>query len=328
MDARILYHSNCFDGCASAALLGRFLQARLGSRLGAIEHVPLQHQAGNPIPPDAFSADVNAIVDFRYSPSPRLDWWFDHHQSAFQPASDRAHFEADHSGQRFWDPAAPSCTGFIARVTRERFGFEAADLAELVRWADVIDAAAFPSAEVAVQLAEPALRIMTFLEATRDPAAPGKLIEAMRTRTLAEVAALPWLAGPLAPVLERHFRSIEAIRAASRLDGDVAVVDLAAAGLEAGNKFVLYWLHPGARYTVTVSHDAKRSKVSVGSNPWARETRAHDLARICERYGGGGHPVVGAVSLPPEDLARAREIAREIVRELQGGAPQTSVRGG
>ena len=317
MHARILYHANCFDGCASAALLGRFLQARLGASLGAIEHVPLQHQAGNSIPPDAFSADLNAIVDFRYSPSPRLDWWFDHHQTAFQPASDRAHFEADGSGQRFWDPTAPSCTGFIARVARERFGFEAPDLAELVRWADVIDAAAFPSAEAAVKLAEPALRIMTFLEATRDPSAPGKLIEALRSRPLAEVAEEPWVAGPLAPVLDRHFRSIDAVRAAARMDGDVAFLDLAAAGLETGNKFVLYWLFPEARYTVTVSHDPKRSKVSVGSNPWARPARAHDISRICERYGGGGHPVVGAVSLAPDRLDEARRVAREIVSTLQ-----------
>jgi hypothetical protein len=317
MHARILYHANCFDGCASAALLGRFLQARLGSSLGAIEHVPLQHQAGNSIPDGAFAADVNAIVDFRYSPSPRLDWWFDHHQSAFQPASDRVHFEADRSGQRFWDPAAPSCTGFIARVARERFGFEAPDLAELVRWADVIDAAAFPSAEVAVKLAEPALRIMTFLESTRDAAAPGRLIEALRSRSLAEVADEPWVAGPLAPVLERHFRSIDAVRSAARLDGGVAFLDLAAAGLETGNKFVLYWLFPEARYTVTVSHDPKRSKVSVGSNPWARPPRAHDISRICERYGGGGHPVVGAVSLDPDRLDEARRVAREIVSTLQ-----------
>ncbi len=314
--ARILYHANCFDGCASAALLGRFLRAREGGAL-RLEHLPLQHQAGNPIPPGAFDADVNAIVDFRYSTSPRLDWWFDHHRSAFQPASDRAHFEADRSGQRFWDPGAPSCTGFIARVARERFGFEAPDLAELVRWADVIDAAAFPSAEVAVQLREPALRIMTFLEATRDPDAPGRLIEALASLPLGEVAALPWVTGPLAPVLERHVRSIDAIRAAARLEGDVAVVDLAAAGLEAGNKFVLYWLFPRARYPVTVSHDPKRSKVSVGSNPWARPPRAHDISRICERYGGGGHPVVGAVSLDPDRLEDARRIAREIVATLQ-----------
>ena len=55
----------------------------------------------------------------------------------------------------------------------------------------------------------------------------------------------------------------------------------------------------------------------MGSNPWAREKRTHDLARICERYGGGGHPVVGAVSLPAEELERARSIAREIVCALQ-----------
>jgi hypothetical protein len=317
MNARILYHANCFDGCASAALLGRFLHAHAGVGLADIENLPVQHQPGDPIPAGALSADVNAIVDFRYSTSPRLDWWFDHHRSAFQPASDRAHFEADRSGQRFWDPAAPSCTGFIARVARERFGFEAPDLADLVAWADVIDAASFPSAEVAVKLDEPALRIMTFLEATRDPGAPGRLIEAFRSRPLAEIAAMPWVAGPLGPVVERHFRSIEAIRAAARLEDGVAFLDLAAAGLEAGNKFVLYWLFPEARYTVTVSHDAKRSKVSVGSNPWARPPRAHDISHICERYGGGGHPVVGAVSLDPSRIEDARRIAREIIATLQ-----------
>ena len=317
MRARVLYHANCFDGCASAALLGRFLHARQGIALDAIQHLPVQHQAGDAIPADGLSADVNAIVDFRYSTSPRLDWWFDHHRSAFQPASDRDHFEADRSGQRFWDPAAPSCTGFIARVARERFGFEAPDLADLVRWADVIDAANFPSVDVAVKLDEPALRIMTFLEATRDPAIPGRLIEALRARPLAEIAALPWVAGPLGPVLDRHFRSIEAIRAAARLTDGVAFLDLAAAGLEAGNKFVLYWLFPEARYTVTVSLDTRRSKVSVGSNPWARPARAHDISRICERYGGGGHPVVGAVSLDPSRIDDARRIAGEIVATLQ-----------
>jgi hypothetical protein len=87
--------------------------------------------------------------------------------------------------------------------------------------------------------------------------------------------------------------------------------------MEAGNKFVLYWLFPEARYTVTVSSDAKRAKVSVGSNPWARPERAHDISRICERYGGGGHPVVGAVSLDPARLDDARRIAGEIVGVLQ-----------
>jgi hypothetical protein len=314
---KILHHANCFDGCASAAYLGRFLRSRPGVPIDVLDAQPVQHAPGDPFPAGAFDGDVNAVVDFRYSPSPRLDWWFDHHQSAFPRPEDRAHFEAHAAGQRFWDPAAPSCTGFLARVARERFGFQAPDLADLVRWADVIDAASFPSAEVAVKLEEPALRIMTWLEATREPGAQARLIEALATRPLAAIAAEPWIAGPLAPLLERHFRSIEGVRAATRVEGEVAFVDLARAGLEAGNKFIVYWLFPEARYTVVVSQDPKRAKVSVGSNPWARPARAHNIARICERYGGGGHPVVGAVSLDPSRLEEARRIAAEIAAELR-----------
>jgi hypothetical protein len=43
----------------------------------------------------------------------------------------------------------------------------------------------------------------------------------------------------------------------------------------------------------------------------------HNLAALCERYGGGGHPVVGAISFAPEDLPRARRVAREISEELR-----------
>ena len=47
--------------------------------------------------------------------------------------------------------------------------------------------------------------------------------------------------------------------------------------------------------------------------------RTHDISKICERYGGGGHPVVGAVSVPEGEVARARQISTEIVAELQTG---------
>ncbi len=45
-----------------------------------------------------FDGDENAIVDFKYSASPRVTWWFDHHQSAFLTPADAAHFRNDHSG--------------------------------------------------------------------------------------------------------------------------------------------------------------------------------------------------------------------------------------
>jgi hypothetical protein len=278
----------------------------------------VQHQQGSPFPPGVFDGEVNACVDFRYSPSPDLHWWFDHHQSAFQNPRDRAHFEGEGSGQKFWDPAAPSCTGFIARTLEVRFGWKAPDLRELTAWADVIDAARFPSAAVAVRLEEPALRIMTLLEATHDPAVPPRLIEALARRPLAEVAAEPWVRDPLAPILERHARTIDVIRRLARLEDGVVTVDLSDTGVEAANKFIAYDLFPESRYTVVVSHDPRRSKVSVGSNPWSGVPRRHDIARLCERYGGGGHPVVGAVSLAPGRIEEARRVAGEIAAALRG----------
>ena len=202
-------------------------------------------------------------------------------------------------------------------MARERFGWSAPELDEVIRWADVIDAARFPSAAVAVRLEEPALRIMTLLEATKDPTVPPRLIEALRSKPLGEVVLEPWVREPLAPILERHFRSIDTIRGLARLDGGVVTLDLSGTGIEAANKFIAYDLFPEGRYTVVVSRDPKRTKVSVGSNPWARERRTHDIAKICEKYGGGGHPVVGAVSLDPGRIEDARRIAEEIAATLR-----------
>ena len=57
-------------------------------------------------------------------------------------------------------------------------------------------------------------------------------------------------------------------------------------------------------------------KVGVGYNPWSGKERRHDISAICRRYGGGGHPAVGAFALPTKALAKAREAADAIVREL------------
>jgi hypothetical protein len=317
MRLKILYHGNCFDGCASAALFARFYAEREGSRLDSIRFAPMHHQPGDAFPKDAFDGDVNACVDFRFSSSPALHWWFDHHASAFPTPTDRQAFERDTTGHKFWDPTAPSCTGFVARTLAAREGWRADDLAELVRWADVIDAARFDSPAQAVRLAEPALRIMTMLEATKDPLLPTRVIEAMQHRPLAEIAAEPWLTGPLAPVLERHRGAIDVVRAHARVEGGVVTVDLADTELESANKFITYDLFPEASYTVVVTRDPKRAKVSVGSNPWNRPARPHDISKLCERYGGGGHAVVGAVSLGPDRVADARRIASEIAEALR-----------
>jgi len=318
MKLRILYHGNCFDGAASAGLFACFFREHLAQGPAKVAYTPMQHKGDvGPIAPSLLDGDVNACVDFRYSQEPRLHWWFDHHVSAFQQPGDEAHFRADRSGQKFYDPARKSCTKFLAESLAERFGFAIERFAELLRWAEIIDGALFPSAAVAVELHEPALRLMTWVENNRDRALAERFIEDLVARPIADIAADDYVAKALAPLLERHRTNIETVRRLARLDRGVVVTNLIAEGVHTVNKFIVYYLYPEARYTVTLLLTPERYKVSIGSNPWPPTPRTHDIAKLCERYGGGGHPAVGAIALPKTDLDKVLRVAAEVTEFLQ-----------
>src|SRR2546430_16130670 len=159
MKLRVLYHGHCFDGVASAATFTRFYTERINPDAD-VRYAGLLHRPGNLFDESMFDGDENAIVDFKYSPSERLTWWFDHHQSAFLSAEDEAHFRADTSGKKFWDAASKSCTEFIARVASEESGFEDTTLGPLVAWAHTIDGAFYESAAQPVELREPPLQLI------------------------------------------------------------------------------------------------------------------------------------------------------------------------
>lgn len=315
---RVLYHGNCFDGCSSAAIFSRFYREKVAREPVEIAYRPLEHKGEPlPFPADCFDGDENVCVDFRYSQDPRLSWWFDHHASAFQLPGDEAHFRADATGRKFYDPAAKSCAKFVARILSGKFSWDSSPLADLIDWAEIIDGALFPDAKMAVELKEPALRLMTWIENNRDLALADRFIEDLGARPLAEIADLPYVATPVTSLLDQHRKNIETVRAAAKLDKGVVFSDLSAATVSAFNKFIAYYLYPESRYAVAITLGA-RAKISVGCNPWSPVPRTHEINKICERYGGGGHAVVGAVSVPRGELARARQIASEIVAELQG----------
>src|SRR5271156_1691331 len=155
MKMRILYHDHCFDGAASAAFFSRFIEAKFHPEAQFL-YTGLAHKATDLFEPGLFDGDENAIVDFKYSTDPRLTWWFDHHQSAFLTPEDAEHFRSDTSGRKMYDPSFKSCTKYIATIARDRFGFEASDLSDLVKWADIVDGAQYADAQEAVDLASPA----------------------------------------------------------------------------------------------------------------------------------------------------------------------------
>jgi hypothetical protein len=316
---RVLYHGNCFDGCSSAGIFSRFYREKIAKGPAEVAFRPLEHKGdAQAFPADSFDGDENVCVDFRYSQDPRLSWWFDHHASAFQLPGDEAHFRADATGRKFYDPTAKSCAKFVARILSTQFGWDASPLRELIDWAELIDGALFPSAAMAVELAEPALQLMTWIENNRDPTLADRFIGDLVSRPLDAIAADDYVREPVEVLLAQHRKNIELVRAVARLEHGVVFYDLVDSPVGALNKFITYYLFPEARYSVGVSLGT-RAKISVGSNPWSPVPRTHDISKICERYGGGGHAVVGAVSVPKGEVPRARQIASEIVAELQRG---------
>ena len=312
----MFYHDKCFDGASSAALFSRFYRERIRSDVEVV-YSGLLHRAGALFDENQFDGDENAIVDFKYSSSPKITWWFDHHESAFLSPADAAHFEHDESNRKFYDPAFKSCTSFVAMVAEQRFGFDPRPVAELVHWTDIVDGAMYEDARSAVEMEAPAMKLTMAIEASSDRNFVKTLIPLLAYHPLGEILHQPFVASVLPPLLERHQLSIDILRQRSEEKDGTIFFDITDLDMEGYNKFVPYYLHPDSVYSVGLSKSSFRVKVSVGSNPWAKREPIVNLAKVCERYGGGGHARVGAISFDVSQNAAARKAAQEIVEELR-----------
>lgn len=330
VNCRVFYHDRCFDGACSAALFTRFHRECIGTAT-SFDYRGLAHKAGA-LFEEAWldAAGENAIVDFKYSPLRQVTWWFDHHLSAFASAEDDARFRA---GQRtaeglpgpqalrhFFDPQYISCTGWIAHIARERFGMNTAPLEELIYWANIVDGAKYESAEAAVGMAAPAMKLTMVIESAPDSETVQRFIPLLTAIPLADVLAEPWVQALVAPLLERHWKGVELLRERAELRDGTVTFDTTDQPTEGYNKFIPYYLLPEAVYNVGLSKSSFRTKISVGTNPWTTlpAERLANIAAICERWGGGGHARVGAISFPVDQEEQARAAAAEIAAELRG----------
>ncbi len=317
MRLRVLYHDHCFDGAASAAFFSRFIRAAVHPD-AEFQYTGMAHRASQIFEDSLFDGDENAIVDFKYSNNERLTWWFDHHQSAFLTPEDARHFQANPSPRKMFDPSFKSCTNYICTKAKEGWGFSAPDLDELVHWANIIDGAQYTDAKTAVELGAPAMQLTLAIEGSKGSETVQKIIGLMTRMPLGQIIQQPEIQEIFRPLYERHLRSVGIIRDNAQETGGVITFDLTGHDLEGYNKFIPYYLFPTGVYTVAVSPSSFRTKISVGSNPWAPVEPTHNLASICERYGGGGHARVGAISLEPGQVDEARRIAAEVAAELRG----------
>lgn len=315
---KVFFHDACFDGTTSAALFSAFYRDHVDTGVD-VRPVGMVHRDGDPFEGIALDADDHACVDFRFCANPRMRWWFDHHPTAFQPAELRQVFESKHQPTWVFDPSAPSCAGLIARSLERDYGWTLPPyLADAVRWADTIDAAQFASAEAAIALVEPAQRLAAWLAHGRSKLDTARYVEYLSRQSLAEVAARPELAPQLALVEAERMRELDAVRRIGVWHGDVIVFDRINDVGARSPGFLGYLLFPTCLYAVAATRAADTIKISVGVNPWSTGERRHDIGELCARFGGGGHAVVGGITLRADELTRARETLTAIVRELAG----------
>src|SRR5258708_38653331 len=123
-----LYQDRFLGGSFAAAFFPRLYRERIRGDADFV-FSGLLHRAGALFDEKECDGEENAIVDFKYSSSPKITWWFDHHESAFLSPSDAEHFEQDQSNRKFYDPDFKSCTSFTAMIAQQRFGFDPAPLA-------------------------------------------------------------------------------------------------------------------------------------------------------------------------------------------------------
>src|SRR3954447_1424924 len=254
LDLRVLYHDKCFDGACSASVFTRFHRECVGTASSFSYH-GLVHRAGALFEESDFGDGENAIVDFKYSPSKKVTWWFDHHLSAFLTPEDQADFErgqADGSEtmRKFYDPKYVSCTSFIAHVGATKFGFDVKPLAELIKWADIVDGAKYESAKAAVEMAEPAMKLTMVIESTEDSSLGEKLIPLLTEMPLQQVLDQPFVQKLLGPLMGRHEAALKLIAERATMDRGVITFDITDKPTEGYNKFIPYYLFPEGTYNV------------------------------------------------------------------------------
>lgn len=303
----VYLHFPCFDGVVSAVLASEYLEKK--HEWGLADVVPVDYSERGTWPSRPLAKPA-AVVDFLYHPD--ADFWADHHQTTFLTPKLKEDFETRKSAPFFFDSEALSCASVIWRNTYQTI--RDPRFRDMVHWANRIDGAKYDSVEQAVLGDAPALRInLSFM---RDPTPDycRYLVQDLRTKTLAEVAASR-------EVNERYRSARRDIRTgqqrfkkSSRLERDgVVVFNVDNSKASTISRYAPYFEYPKALYSVGILNSEEGAKITAMRNPW-RHFRSVPLGQIFRTYGGGGHQRVASVLV---DSQKAEHTLKSILADLR-----------
>ncbi|MBN2724887.1 MAG: hypothetical protein JXR95_12515 [Deltaproteobacteria bacterium] len=312
----VFFHGKCFDGAVSAALFKNFYMQCIDS-FAEFEFVPLFHRKNFSYTADMFEGDEHVVLDFRYPPTGKVQWWFDHHQTTFMIPKDRKHFESRNRKEHFfWNPKAPSNAGFMADTLMRFYNFKMdSSWTEILEWADTIDSAAFESPEIPVELFDNPVAFAVLLEGADEGTLNKFINDLYEFGNFDEMAKTSFWSNKLNSIRQKNWDNVEDIRRVLDIKENVSFVNLFERVQSGYNKFIAYYLEPESEYTVALIRHHEHLKISVGGNPFLPEEKKgnFDIGKLCEKYGGGGHHNVGGIAFAIDDEETARGVSNEIL---------------
>jgi nanoRNase/pAp phosphatase (c-di-AMP/oligoRNAs hydrolase) len=285
-----------FDGLVCAALL---------KKLGMLEDILFVH------PKDMQDGKIEVrptdiTTNLPYVPGVHLA--FDHHDSEVERVGE------DSPENHVIDPNARSA----ARVVYDHFGgdavFGGAPWYSLLHAVDKADSADFSQDEI---LAPTGWILLSFLMDPRTGLGRFRefrisnyqlmmqLIDQVTEMSVDDILAHPDVAERVA-LYDAHARqAVQQIRACSRIEGDVVVLDLREEEvIHPTNRFMIYALHPQCRVSVHCLWGLKQQNTvfAVGKSIVDR-TSPVDVGALMLEYGGGGHEAAGTCQVSNDDAA-------------------------
>ncbi len=284
-----------FDGLVCAVLL---------KQLDMIDEIKFVH------PKDMQDGKIavsgrDITTNLPYVPGVHLS--FDHHLSEMVRNHERA---ANH----IIDPGAPSA----ARVVYDYYGgverFPAA-WTEMMAAVDKGDSAQFTQEEV---LHPAGWVLLNFLMDARtglgrfrefrvsNYALMMDLIDYCNSHGIEEILGLPDVRERVELYFEHEERFKDQIRRCSTVHGNLVVLDLRGEDvIYAGNRFMIYALHPQCNISIHVLWGLKKQNIvfAVGKSIFDRSSRTN-IGELALEYGGGGHTAAGTCQVPAEQAER------------------------
>jgi hypothetical protein len=320
----LYFHSPCFDGIASAVLAWRFLETERG--WPKPELVPVNYGRRSAWLSTSLD-ELSAVVDFHYHP--KAQFWADHHQTTFLSKDAFANFaeRSKPSPHRekldlpllVFQEKAASCAGLLWRHFGTGFRSSNPSYAELVRWADKIDAAAYDDPIEATEGDAPALQINGSLAVEAEGTYGPDLVRHLRESTIEEVALRPETQRRFHRFRDLSRRGLDAFNKGAELV-DQTIVTFKYDTHEPRDmivpRYAAYRWHPQARYSLVLAASPERVTIRANRNPWVHGGGV-PLGHIFASAGGGGHQAVGAVVLEGESANGANEVFNDILTEIR-----------